>query len=690
MSALKQAVFNGADSVYLGIKEFNARNNIEGFDICSLKEAVEFAHLFNVKVFLAINILFKDEELLDAVNIIARANNLGVDVFIIQDLGLCKIVHDAYPSIILHASTQLAVHNLEGVLQAEKLGFKRVVLARETTTEEIKRIKQHSNIELEFFAQGALCVSFSGNCYMCSHLKNKSGNRGKCLQFCRLKYDLLDNNKNIASGYLLSAKDICMLNEIRTLQNLGVDCIKIEGRARREFYVAIATKLFRKAIDNENLSQEDLFNLNLAFNREFTPAYFNGNAKIISKIQGHNGVNIGVVKNINKGKKFNELFIDTKYHLSSPSTLKFFKSNEEVASISAVDIKECNGLYRITTTNNAIETDNSVNILSDEQKEKELLNISKKLNVKVNISAKENSNIVITACVNDTKYQHIGYVLEAAQKAPLTKTDFISSFLKSDVFEPQINAEIGNVFMPKSKLNEIRRNFYEWLYNEIQKDYFVNNNLKQVEVLNSLPKLKKHIEIIKMPLVIDSVSQINDSALVNCDAIIYNPENYNLENVEKFVEKVGDSTKTFLNLPNFATWEDVEGLKEIVEKLKMGIVANNIYALEFNAPKIAGGFLNVYNSYTVNFLQEKGIDIFYTKELTENEIKNISQKTGAIILQDKKHYMTLRHCPIKHFIGGNCLNCKYKQGLVYKMQDGTKFKLTRKKVKTCTFYLEDL
>lgn len=689
-SALKQAVFNGADSIYLGIKQFNARNNIEGFDLNSLKEAVEFAHLHNVKVYLAINILFKDEELLNAVNIVAKANNIGVDAFIVQDIGLAQIIHKSYPNIILHASTQLAVHNLEGAQEALKLGFSRVVLARETPLQEIERISKNCKIELEFFAQGALCVSFSGNCYMCSCLKNKSGNRGECLQFCRLKYNLLNNGKNVANGYLLSAKDICMLNMIEKLKQAGVGCLKIEGRARRDFYVATATKIYRKALDNESVSQSDLNDLRLAFNREYTPAYLEGNDKIISKVQGHNGIQIGRVVNINKGKKFNEVFIDTEYHLQSPSTLKFLNDGQEVASISAVDIKQANGLYRITTTNNNIAVGNLVNILSDETLEKDVLNINNKLKIYVNIVAKENTNIDIIISVNDTKYHHVGDVLDAAQNAPITADDLIKSFSKSELFEPIVTVAVGRVFIPKGKLNEIRRNCYERLYNQIQKSYLIKNDITQVDELLKLPPNKKQSKIIETPMVIDSVSHFDKGGVNNNSAIIYDPQNYTLDDVDDFVKLVGDNTKIYLNLPNFATHEDIVVLKEIVEKLQIGVVANNLYALNFDAPKIAGGFLNIYNSYTVNFLQERGINVFYTKELSENEIKDISKKTGAKILQDKKHYMTLRHCPIKHFVGGNCSNCKYCDGLVYKMQDGTKFKLKRKKVKTCTFYLESV
>ena len=196
IDCLKTAIYNGADEVYLGINDYNARNNIDGFTIATLKEGVDFAHVHGVKVLLAINILFSDKEIQSALDTIIDAYNIGVDAFIIQDLGLADLVHRHFPEIELHASTQMGLHNLEGVLAVEKYGFKRVVLARETPLDEIRRIKANSNVEIEYFAQGALCVSFSGNCYMSSYMHNASGNRGKCKQLCRLPYTLEKDGKN--------------------------------------------------------------------------------------------------------------------------------------------------------------------------------------------------------------------------------------------------------------------------------------------------------------------------------------------------------------------------------------------------------------------------------------------------------------------------------------------------------------
>ena len=186
--------------------------------------------------------------------------------------------------------------------------------------EEIKRIRQGSNVEIEYFAQGALCVAFSGNCYLSSYLCDASGNRGRCKQLCRLPYTLEKNGKTLASGFLLSAKDFNMVNKIKELKEAGVDVLKIEGRARRAFYVASATKEYYNAINKNKVSQE---NLQLAFNREFTEGYFNGNGNIISKFNNHIGIHVGKVLKVINGKKFNEIFIASNRSLNAKSTFKF-------------------------------------------------------------------------------------------------------------------------------------------------------------------------------------------------------------------------------------------------------------------------------------------------------------------------------------------------------------------------------
>lgn len=383
---LKSAIAGGADEVYLGVSDFNARNNIQGFSIETLKQAVDYAHVFGVKVLLALNILFTDDELCDAVSIAVKAYNMGVDAFIVQDVGLASILHDEYPEIELHASTQMGIHNLEGVQAITPFGFKRVVLSRETPLEEIRRIRENSDIEIEYFAHGALCVSFSGNCYMSSYLHNASGNRGKCKQLCRLPYSLLKNGKTLKVGYLLSAKDFDMSERISDLENAGVHVLKIEGRARRPYYVYTATKTYRNAVDG--VKQTDKKDINLAFNRGYTEGYFNGNGSIISEVQNHIGVPIGSVTRINSGKRFNEVFIKTNEIISPKSTLKFFDGKEEKATVTAYDITKTESGYRLTTTNK-ISSGYLVRLIADGKKEEDVLSLNPKRKIVVDITAKE-------------------------------------------------------------------------------------------------------------------------------------------------------------------------------------------------------------------------------------------------------------------------------------------------------------
>ena len=205
---LKAAVQNGADAVYLGASNFSARANATNFDLDELKQAIEYAHIRNVKVHLALNTLIKNDELNSAISLASFAYEFGIDAIIVQDLGLAKILIKSFPKLPVHASTQMTLHNLEGVLQAERLGFSRVILSRELSLEEINYICRNSDIEIECFVHGALCISYSGQCLFSSIVGGRSANRGKCAQACRLPYELLEDNETVVDkGYLLSARD---------------------------------------------------------------------------------------------------------------------------------------------------------------------------------------------------------------------------------------------------------------------------------------------------------------------------------------------------------------------------------------------------------------------------------------------------------------------------------------------------
>lgn len=246
---LVAAVQNGANAVYLGSSNFNARASANNFDLEELSKAILYAKLRNVDVHLALNTLVNNYEIQQAMNLAKNAYELGVDAIIVQDLGIGTNLIKAFPDLQIHASTQMTTYNLEGVNKLKELGYKRAVLSRELSLNEISYICQNTDIDIEVFVHGALCVCYSGQCLMSSTIGARSGNRGKCAQPCRLPYTLINNNKNITNGYLLSPKDICTIDFIPDLINAGVKSFKIEGRLKSPEYVAIATQIYRKYID---------------------------------------------------------------------------------------------------------------------------------------------------------------------------------------------------------------------------------------------------------------------------------------------------------------------------------------------------------------------------------------------------------------------------------------------------------
>ena len=247
---LKSAVQNGADAVYFGASSFGARAFAGNFDDEELNKAINYAKLRGVKTHLTLNTLIKEDEFSDAFDLAKKAYEFGIDAIIVQDLGLALKLIKSFPDIEIHASTQMTTHNLEGVLQLQNLGFKRAVLSRELSIDEIKYISQNSNIDLEVFIHGALCFSYSGQCLLSSMIGGRSGNRGKCAQPCRLPWTISGTGDNHSNAkYLLSPRDLCGLEYIPELIKSGVKSLKIEGRMKSPEYVATVTRIYRKYID---------------------------------------------------------------------------------------------------------------------------------------------------------------------------------------------------------------------------------------------------------------------------------------------------------------------------------------------------------------------------------------------------------------------------------------------------------
>ncbi|MDP2841265.1 MAG: peptidase U32 family protein, partial [Candidatus Methanoperedens sp.] len=306
--ALIAAIDNGADAVYFGGKLFSARQYASNFTKEELEWAIDYAHVRGVKAYVTVNTLIKDSELEEACEYLQYLCNAGADAVIVQDLGVLRLLREQLPELPVHVSTQMTIHTVEGVKFLEEMGVKRVVLARELSLDEIKRIKSQTSMEIETFIHGALCFSYSGQCLLSSMIGGRSGNRGHCAQPCRKKYGM-----NGIEGYLLSPKDLNMSEHIPALVEAGIDSFKIEGRMKRHEYVAGVVRIYRKLIERYFEAPEIFFILESEkymllqlFNRGFTTGYFFGNpgSELMSRKYPYNlGTELGTVSGYDSRKK---------------------------------------------------------------------------------------------------------------------------------------------------------------------------------------------------------------------------------------------------------------------------------------------------------------------------------------------------------------------------------------------------
>lgn len=688
------AINSGANAVYLGLKEFNARGNIENFSLANLEEVLDYAHLFGVKIYITFNTLIKNEEMHRALEIVGQAYQMGVDAFIVQDLGLAINIKKFFPEATIHASTQMGIHNLEGAKVIENLGFSRVVLSRETPLDEVRRIREGTNLEIEYFVQGALCVAFSGNCYLCSLLTGNSGNRGKCQQFCRLPYKI-DGDTGKKEGYLLSTKDFCMLPVLKELVGAGVMSLKIEGRARRAAYVAQGVQTYRKAIDSDfKFTEQDITDLKKVFNRgDYIQGYFKDENIIYPQIQGHKGIKIGKVVKVEEGKRFNLVTISSQKEIHKGDGLKFIKGDKECGSIGVGDVKKINGCYVISTTAKIKKSD--VYLTLDSLSEEKLLASKRKLKINAEFVVKKGEKAMLIFMLGDKRVSaESDKPFEEAKSQPLEYSTLFEqiSKLNDTPFELiKLNAKIENVFAKKSEINNMRRVCTEKLTEAILAEYKKERKINKIELnieKNNKINSKKIIKIEKLSVFNDLKNKTNK--------IIFSPNNFNYEEINKFAAYCEKSNiEGFIELPIFATEKDIIFIKNLLKNANtLGIVANNYYALNLCDKNkiIAGMGLNIYNNFTLQFYEKMGIkDVILSKELSKDEQEEFSSCCDLYAwAEGREEYMTLRHCPFKEFFGSQCKSCKYCDNVIYKMQNGKKLLLQRKKVVSCQFILKSL
>lgn len=683
ISCLKAAINAGCDAVYLAGKLFGARAFVNNFRDDELIYAIKYAHLYGVKVYLTVNTIIYEREVEKFINYIRFVHKNNIDAVIIQDLGMLDLVRKKFPNLEVHASTQMHIHNYEGALFAKKMGIKRVVIARETKLDVIKKIKDNIDIELECFIHGALCVSYSGQCLMSSLIGNRSGNRGTCAQCCRKSYDLYDenNNKLNKDKYLLSMKDLCTLDNIDKIISSGVDSLKIEGRAKRPAYVYLVVSIYRKVIDEYyktgklNIDDKYIIELKKMFNRCFTKGFVlnEENSNIVNqKRPNHMGIEIGTViecfNNYIKIKLFDKLSVNDGIRILDKEDKglvinKMYVNNKEVLTANKGDIitikydkkVSVNSKVILTTDNNKIKEIENI-LKKDLRKVLVDINVSAKLNEKLKISISDGVNNLCTKS---------DFIIEKANKVSTSKEMIIKQISKlgNTIYKLRnINVEINdNIFINIKDINNLRRKLIDLLNEKRlykipfkEKDYnisvpvFENKKLKSI-VIRSKEEYEKYKDKYDIFYVTKKTLVFNDKCILIMPRVINNYIDYDKEvligEVGSIIKYKRWNANFSFNAVNSYTVAVLHNLKArrvtLSSELNVNQIKNIIdsYYNRFkkypNIEVINDGYMEaMICKFDLNKMY--GINIGYLKDEFNNKYKVVSSKDYMTIYNYKK------------------------------------------------------
>ncbi len=694
------AINSGCDAVYMGLPKFNARMRAENITLDNLPNLISFAHLKGVKVYITMNTLLNDNELIEAVKLAGVCLNAGVDAFIVQDIGLINVLKETYPSIVLHGSTQMGVHNVMGAMVAKSLGLSRVVLSRECTLRDIRAIHDAVDIELEVFVQGANCICFSGNCYLSSIKCGASGNRGECKQLCRLPYTLTDGNKNI-TGYTLSPRDNCMLERIEDLIAAGVKSIKIEGRLRQIGYIKVATASYREVVDRIISGKEIDYKpyidrLSRVFSRgEYVSGYNLGNNIIDPINNNHLGIKIGTVQSVSKFKDLYKIAIKSNTPINSGDGLKFKCKNNDIVSIGVGNV-EYNDKTLIVFAKNKVDIGCFVYLSKDTTLENSVPNLSKMRPLRIKAKFNAGEQVRVSFASGNVCVDYKGDICACAINKPITEQNIVEQLSKVDkeIFDnPTFEIVTNNAFVPLSQLNEIRRELIAQLQEKLLEEYKVvtaktcstnNDNQNNTNVDNNLSSY--YDNDCRLAIVDENV---NIAQFVNnYDGLILAPSVYRLDIIKSFMERYNKSFSSplILNLPLIARIDDISIIDEIISATgdKVIFIANNIYGLHY-AYKYniwAGAGLNIVNMSNYKYMQSIGVRKIISS------IEKWTNRVTDTIKQDNYPLMTITSCPTKLLYNCDCGSCKYSSNIKY-TSNNYNLSVRRYKIANCYFELYD-
>lgn len=654
IETLYYAIAGGADSVYLSGKEFGARAFAKNFSNEEIKKAIDFAHLYGVKVYVTINTIIYQDEVDSCINYIKYLYLNNVDALIMQDLGMIKKVKTIFPNLEIHASTQCHNHNKESILALEQLGISRVVLDREMDLATIKNL--NIPIEKEIFIHGALCVSYSGCCLFSSLNGGRSGNRGLCVGNCRLPYKLIQNDKTISTNgnYLLSMKELNTTDKINEILSTDVKCLKIEGRMKSKEYVGYVTKMYRKLIDSyysgqpTSLTQNEQKNLALLYNRKFTSGYLFNNNVINIKSSNHVGIKLGKVIDVNQKK----IKIKLEDDLYQEDAIKFM--NENLGMIVNKLYNEKGLLINKALKNQIVILDNKVGLKTkdivnktiDNKLLKEIRNYklpSVPIDIKVIAKIGKQLKIEFSDGMNIVSY--VSDIVVEANNKPTTKDIIIEKISKlgNTAYKANIvNIEIdNNIFINVSSLNNIRRILVDLLNKKRTKNTknIIINDVSFSKYENQIPTDIKINVLVRNEeqLICCLKNDINDIYIT--DYKLYTKYKNN-KNIYYQTTRVNPKLLSLKNENILAT-----ELSSITHYSKDNNVVSDYY-------------LNVVNNETINYLEQLNVKrITLSLELNEEKLKILNHKKTELVIYGRACVMITKYCPLKENVN-NCSNCK--------------------------------
>ena len=653
------AMNSGADAIYLGLSAFSARQSAENFDEAAFKRLILKAHCLGVKVYVAMNTMIKEAEVSVFFSNLLFAWNAGADAIILQDLLLGKAVHELYPEIVLHASTQAGICTIEGAKFAKECGFSRVILARETPLSEIQTIAKF--IETEVFVQGALCTCFSGQCYFSSFVGGNSGNRGRCKQPCRKLY-AYNRNGNEEKNYALSLSDLCVGEDIQKLISAGVVSFKIEGRMRREEYVAAAVSYYRAILDEKQNINTRLSDLKRTYNRgNYTKGLAFGQDKrfLSTAVQGHLGEKVGVVKVLN-GK----FCVESNFKPTQGDSFKILRDGKEVAG--ATFLKQ-EGRSFIISSKIRLKNGDGVFITTDTAVNKRVLQNERKGHLTISLRFVEGEYPIVIC--GDKKIVGEKRLLTAQNQA-LTIDQLKACFMKTDGLPIDVDfSDItvkGNIFIPKSELNAFRRTFY----GEICERITLGNRTIYTQTSFENPAL--------LPFKTNKTAVIaSDFNDIKTDIAIYKANDLTQPLPNSFKE--GQFEK-YLYFPAFATRKDILALEGYLTQADIcGVYVENyggiIFAQEHGISVFAGTGLNLSNSYSISKLLRSTRLTAYaiSKELNDTEAKDLLGEGAYALSSGNIKLMDLCYCPF----GKTCSACDKRTKYTLTDENGRAFPVQR-------------